>query len=363
MPFPRITMKDVARKSGVHVSTVSLALRNSAELPVATREKIQAVAREMGYHADPMLSALLAYRSGTTPPRYQATVAMIYDFENAAELDQAGASYRNFFTGVASKGEELGYKVQRFFFDGPNREGEGRRLGRVLNASGIRGVILGAFRPRTSSFQLDWDQFSVVQIESQHLALSLPMVSTDQVTMAREAVRRLWQKGYRRIGIAVGREEEIYLDHAFTVGFFGEAGLHPELKPARPLLLTNGQTWEEVGRELRQWISRNRLEAVVSNWTNTLNALHATGGSSAADPVVVELAAEPEPGLFGGMVQRDAVVGERAMEQLAMLLKTNQTGTVDKPNRILIPGLWIDGTQSTAKLGRARAKAAAAVAS
>jgi LacI family transcriptional regulator len=361
MSFPRITMKDVARKSGVHVSTVSLALRNSPELPVETREKIQAVAREMGYHADPMLSALLAYRSGSAPPRYQATVAMIYDFESAAELDQAGVSYRNFFMGAAAKGEELGYKVQRFYFDGPNREGEGRRLGRILGASGIRGVILCAFRPRTGSFQLDWDQFSVVQIESQHLALAVPTVSTDQVAMAREAVRRLWQQGYRRIGIAVGREEEIYLDHAFTVGFFGEAGLHPELKPARPLLLTNGQTWEEVGRELRRWIRRHRLEAVISNWTNTLNALHATGGSAAADPVVVELAAEPEPGLFGGMVQRDTVVGERAMEQLAMLLKTNQTGCVEKPNRILIPGRWIDGTQAAA--GRSRAREAAAIAS
>lgn len=344
-------MKDVARKSGVHVSTVSLALRNSAELPVATREKIQKVAREMGYQSDPMLSALLAYRSGSAAPRFQATVAMIYDFTSAADLDQAAPSYRNFFTGAARKGEELGYQVQRYYFDGPNRENEGRRLGRILLARGIHGVIICAFRPRTTSFELDWNQFSVVQIESQHLALSLPAVSTDQVMMAREAVRRLWQHGYRRIGIAVGREEEVYLDHAFTVGFLGEAGLHPELKPAPPLLLTNGQTMADHGRDLRRWVRRHRLEAVVSNWTNTLNALHASGGSSAEDPVVVELATEPEQSLFGGMAQRDTVVGERTMEQLAMLLKTNQTGCVDKPNRILIPGIWIDGTQTA---GRAR---------
>src|SRR4051812_43686224 len=109
MPFPRITMKDVARKMGVHVSTVSLALRNSAELPVATRERVQAVARELGYQADPMLSALTAYRSGCAPLRFQATVAMIYDFQSGAELDAASASNRNFFTGAARKGEELGY--------------------------------------------------------------------------------------------------------------------------------------------------------------------------------------------------------------------------------------------------------------
>jgi LacI family transcriptional regulator len=345
-------MKDVALKMGVHVSTVSLALRNSAELPVATREKIQAVAREMGYQADPMLSALTAYRSGCMPPRFQATVAMIYDFQSAAELDAAPMSYRNFFIGAARKGEGLGYSVERCFFEGSNRDDEGRRIGRVLSARGIRGVIIGAFRSRTTRFALEWDQFSAVQIESQHLGLSLPTVSSDQVMMAREAVRRLWQRGYRRIGIAVGREEEVYLDHAFTVGFLGEAGLHPELKVAPPLLLTNGQTIAEYGHDLRRWIRRHRLEAVVSNWTNTLNALHATGEAFAHDPVVVELTTEPEPSLFGGMLQRDSVVGESAMEQLAMLLKTNQTGCIDNPNRILIPGQWIEGTQSAAR-GRA----------
>ena len=355
-------MKDVARKVGVHVSTVSLALRNSAELPVGTREKIQSVARDMGYQSDPMLSALLAYRSGSAVPKFQATVAMIYDFANATELDQAAPSYRNFFTGAARKGEEFGYHVERYYLDGPNRENEGRRLGRILLARGIHGVIICAFRPRTTSFALDWDRFSVVQIESQHLGLSLPAVSTDQMTMAREAVRRLWQQGYRRIGIAVGREEEVYLDHAFTVGFLGEAGLHPELKAAPPLLLTNGQTLEQYGGDLRRWIRRHRLEAVVSNWTNTLNALHASGGTSEADPVVVELATEPEQSLFGGMAQRDTVVGERAMEQLAMLLKTNQTGCVDKPNRILIPGIWIEGTQAASRIRRPHAREAAELA-
>jgi LacI family transcriptional regulator len=344
-------MKDVARKTGVHITTVSLALRNSPKLPVETREKIQAAARDMGYHQDPMLSALMAYRSTSSAPKFQATVAMVFDYKDAADFEDAAYSYKNFFAGAVRKGGELGYKVQRFFFDGPNRENEGRRIGRILASSGIRGVILCAFRPRTTRFELDWDHFSVVQIESQHLALSLPVVSTDQLTMAREAVRRLWQQGFRRIGIAVGRDEEVYLDHAFTVGFFGEAGLHPEMKPAPPLVLANGQSLLDFGRDLRRWIKRHRLEAVISNWTNVLNALHATGGTLATDPVVVELTVEPEQSLFGGMVQRDVVVGERAMEQLALLLQTNQTGYAEKPNRILIPGLWIEGTRTTVGAG------------
>ncbi len=336
-------MKDVAQKIGVHVTTVSLALRNSPRLPAKTRDRIQTLARKMGYHQDPMLSALMAYRSNLATPKIQPTVAMIFDFEHQLELDHAPPEYRFFLAGVTSKAEELGYKIQNYFFEGRSRSIEGRRIGRVLNSRGIKGVILCAFRPRTTRFEFDWNQFSVVQIENQHLALPLPMVSTDQLMMAREAVRRLAEQGYRRLGIAVGREEEIYLDHAFTVGFYGEASLHPELKLAPPLLLANGQTPQEIAPSLRQWIRRHKIEAIISNWSTVSTSL-GHGASGRLDPVLVVLGAVPEHSAFGGMTQRDTVVGERAMEQLAMLLKTNQTGCVDAPNRILVPGEWIAGT-------------------
>jgi len=337
-------MKDVAHQLGVHTTTVSLALRNSPRLPLETRQRIQALAKKMGYHQDPMLTALMAYRSNVATAKTQPTIAMIFDFQNEQEFDQAPPSYRNFLTGATSKAEELGYKIQRFFFEGPHRSAEGQRIGRILISRGITGVILSAFRPRTTSFSFDWDQFSVVQIENQHLALPLHMVSSDQATMAREAVRRLWAGGFRRIGMAVGREEEIYLDHAFTVGFHGEAFLHAGLRPAPPLLLANGQKPDQIGPVLRKWIGRYKIQAVISNWTTVSAALELDRTDRVSNPVLVILGTTPPDGPFGGMTQLDTVVGERAMEQLAMLLKTNQTGCVDTPNRILVPGAWVTGS-------------------
>jgi hypothetical protein len=61
--------------------------------------------------------------------------------------------------------------------------------------------------------------------------------------------------------------------------------------------------------------------------------------------VELELESKPHRGSFGGTMPRDVVVGERAVEQLAMLLRLNQTGWVDTPNRILIPGTWIEGSR------------------
>ena len=338
-------MKDVAQKAGVHTTTVSLALRNSTRIPLKNRERIQALAKEMGYRQDPMLSALVSYRARRVTPKAPPTVAMIFDFKKPEELDRVSLSYGKFLEGAKRKAEELGYGIQTFFFAGRRRSAEGRRIGRILFSRGIKGAIICAFRPETENFEIDWDQFSLVQIECQHLRLPLHMVSTDQMMMAREAVQGLWRQGYRRIGIAVGREEEIYLDHAFTVGFHGEAALHPELHPAPPLLLVNGMTTGEVAPLLREWIARFGIEAVISNWMNVPEAL-APGASEPPAPTVVVLGLTPVQGSFGGMMQHDTVVGERAMEQLAMLLRGNQTGRIDHPNRILVPGSWIDGQRS-----------------
>jgi len=268
---------------------------------------------------------------------------MIFDFASAAELAQAPLSYRQLLVGATRKARELGYGLQPCFFEGPSRQAEGRRIGRVLACRGITGIIICAFRARTTRFELDWSRFSAVQIESHHLDLPLHNVSTDQLLMAREAVRRLAQRGCRRIGIAIGRDEEIYLDHAFTLGFFGEASLHPGLELAPPLMLRNGETAAGIAPALRQWIHRHRIEAIISNWHTVPASLAASRADGIPDPDVVILGLAPEESPYDGIRQRDAEVGEQAVEQLAMLMKTNQTGPVVSPNRILVPGAWVAG--------------------
>ena len=42
------TLADIADQAGVHVTTVSLALRDHPSIPPATRARIRAVAREFG---------------------------------------------------------------------------------------------------------------------------------------------------------------------------------------------------------------------------------------------------------------------------------------------------------------------------
>ncbi|WP_415909533.1 LacI family DNA-binding transcriptional regulator [Oleiharenicola sp. Vm1] len=47
------TLEDVAKRAGVHRSTVSLALRNSPRIRPEVRARIQQIAHEMHYRVNP----------------------------------------------------------------------------------------------------------------------------------------------------------------------------------------------------------------------------------------------------------------------------------------------------------------------
>lgn len=60
----RVTLRDVARESGLSPSAVSYALRG-IHVPVATQERVRTVAGRLGYQVDPIARALASGRTGT----------------------------------------------------------------------------------------------------------------------------------------------------------------------------------------------------------------------------------------------------------------------------------------------------------
>ena len=59
----RPTIRDVARRAGVSIATVSRVLNNRGDVSVETRERVREVARSVGYSADPAARALASQRT------------------------------------------------------------------------------------------------------------------------------------------------------------------------------------------------------------------------------------------------------------------------------------------------------------
>ena len=334
-----ITMQDVARAAGVHQTTVSLALRNDPRLPEKTRMKIQALAEKLGYRPDPMLAALNFYRASRHVVKAPPTMAFLFNLNAASEL--AGKyPLQLFLEGARAQADQLGYHLDEFYV-GHEAEG-GRQMQRILRARGITGVIVAAFLNQTAAFNLDWPQVSAVAIESQQLRLSLHTISTHQQAITREAIRRLRELGYRRIGLAVESAEDIYLKNAYTAGYYVETSLWPDLVPLPPLIFRHTLA-AEIALEIGPWVKAHQIEVVVSNWNNIPAALALTGMRGPREVAVASLDVIPgSGGAQAGMRQNHRIVGERAVEQLASLMRSHIRGLVDVPNMTFIEGEWTD---------------------
>jgi DNA-binding LacI/PurR family transcriptional regulator len=92
--------------AGVHLSTVSLALRNDARLPATTRQRIQALAQRQGYSPNPLVSILMA-RIRRRDTGYRGTLA---DLHTTAEGTPrlSGHVHRNFLAGAKRRGGAQG---------------------------------------------------------------------------------------------------------------------------------------------------------------------------------------------------------------------------------------------------------------
>lgn len=339
---PRVTMQEVAQAAKVHQTTVSLALRNDPRLPEKTRRHIQAVADRLGYRPDPMLAALNYYRSGRRPVKAPTTMAFLLNFRDREEMETSHA-HRLFLEGARKQAAQVGYQLETFYV-GHNASGAGQRVERILKARGIGGLILAAFGDKMIKFQMNWDNFSVVRIESQQLEGELHMVSSHQMEVTREAVRRLHHLGYRRIGLAVGEREEVYLRNAFTAGYYVEVELHPDVMHLPPLLLPAGVSAADAAPQLARWSKAHEIEVIASNWGGVTDALRLMGRRVPRDIVVASLDLNPDCAPNAGMRQNHRIVGERAVEQLAILMRTNQRGLCRPHNNTLIEGDWVDGS-------------------
>ena len=62
-----ITMKDIAKEAGITIASVSNALRGTSKVSVATRDRVRAIAKKLGYRRNPAFAALgaLAHRHPT----------------------------------------------------------------------------------------------------------------------------------------------------------------------------------------------------------------------------------------------------------------------------------------------------------
>jgi LacI family transcriptional regulator len=352
MSAHRVTLSDVAAKAGVHVTTVSLAMRNHPRLPETTRKRIQALATEMGYSPDPFLRALVSYRGRVMPRRNPPTLAYVSNWTTRWGWKKVTA-HPQFYAGAQEAAKRLGFNLEHFWMQEPGLT-QGR-LSRILYSRGINGVILASHgREMGDAAQLEWQKFSSVKIDYFPHEPQLHNVTNNQCDIVRLAFRKLVAAGYTRIGMVMHRGWDHAVDYLWTAGFLCEQQV---LRVAQPIPIHYFPQHEPMDRWLEEtkaevepqvepfeaWMRRCKPEVIISKAAFVLPLLQRLGLRVPKDVAFVDLFLEDTDGKVAGVRQNHEAVGALAVELLSGQLQNNKYGIPDIPTTTYVEGTWFDG--------------------
>lgn len=347
---PRLpTMRDVAILAGVHQTTVSLALRNDREIPVKTRERIRAFAEKIGYHPDPALDAFNFHRLANHPLRSAPAIAFISDLASGAAFEESAAR-RDLYFGAKETAGRMGFVFERFFVGPQNLSPS--RLDGILESRNIDCAIVASFSLQTRELPLDWMRFCALKVESFHVQPQLDVITADHIQASRLAFSQLWSLGFRRIGMALTHSEDVRLAELSRTGYLVELAGRTESVPIAPLYI-DGVAPQNLLGHLAMWISKNRIEAVISDSSHILASMRWAGYAIPGDLGFASLDwARTDEGV-AGVEANHYLIGQSVVELLAMRRHTNERGVRDEISITFVPGSWHDGlTASRPRLVR-----------
>lgn len=345
----RVTITDVAKRAGVHYTTVSMALRNHPRLPPATRERLRALAEEMGYRPDPVLQALMDYRGQRKPHRQIATLAYVTKWDTRWGWKHSWPD-SEFFAGASHRASELGYDIEHFWLGEPGLTHH--RLSDVLHSRGIVGIIIASQRYQVEApLQFDWPKFSAVKIDFLPERPGLHHVTNDRFAAIRLAMQRVRAAGYRRIGFAMHRQWDPAAEPAWSAGFAVEQRtlvpadqLPAFVFPDDPPNGTSEETHQLAVRDsFERWLRRFQPEVLISTKAFVQSHLDALGISIPDDLAFVDVHLQQPDGKIAGVRQNCRRVGELGVDLLTRELQQRALGVPEFPTTTLVEGTWFDG--------------------
>jgi len=338
MVAPRIvTLKDIARKAGVSLMTVSRALRKQGDVAAATQVKVEKIAAELGYRPHPLISALMSYRRAAKPIQSHSVLGFVTSFPTQDGW-KSRKIYQEFFQGAAEAADRHGYRLEEFWLRAPGMTAQ--RFSDVLYNRGISGLILAPLPISQGHLRLDWERFSAVTFSYTLARPLLHRVANHQFRAMRLTMRQLRRLGYRRKGLAMPASFDQRIDHQWIGGFLMEQR-RSKLADRVPPFLIEDKNWNEAN--FRKWFLRHRPDVILSQQIKILDWLHNLGREVPQHVGFVHLNCPDQSGRIAGIYQNSPVIGQVAVDFLVGMIQRNERGIPTLAHTLLVEGTWVEG--------------------
>lgn len=328
-----VTIKMIAKACGVSVATVSKALNGAPDISTETAERVRRTASEMGYMPNAAARALKTSRS--------------YNFGVLLELGTNLGLTHEFFSRILnsfkSRAEELGYDIS-FISD---RLG-GRTIGYTEHARyrNCDGVFIAAIEYRDPAV-MDLVNSGIPVVTIDYIFDNCGSVCSDNVRGMRDLVKHIHSLGHTRIAFIHG--EDTAVTRQRVASFYRtcrELGLEIPGEYVIPGIYHDSVSSAMATRRL---LSLKEPPTCIIfpddvSYIGGMNEIEHLGLSIPEDVCAagydgIRMSQLLRPKLT--TLKQDAeLMGTRAAEELARAV---EEGKLYIPNRILIPGMVLEG--------------------
>jgi LacI family transcriptional regulator len=336
------TMAEVAKAAGVSKNTVSLALRGSPRISAATRERIEEVARNIGYRPNPTVANLMAELRQNRSPGYQATLALI----NAHETRDAFSNHPTipvYVAGCRQRAEQLGYRLDEFWLHEPNLPVA--RWSSIFKARNIRGaVIVGLMRRNRLPGRLAplWDEIPALVTGVRTREPALSFACSDQHTLALVAFEKAMALGYRRPALVLDGVIDDLVEGRFSAGFLiGQSRMTPADQRTQPFYQVAAARTDRA--VFSKWFEENRPDVIFTLYHEVKRWIHEMGLRVPEDVGLIQYEWRADHADWAGMDQLNGLVGAAAVDMLISMIHHNERGVPEHPRATLIGSHWVDG--------------------
>lgn len=335
METKRPTQKDIAAMAGVHTSTVCLALKNHPTIPEATRQRIQQIAADLGYHPDPMLSALAAYRTALRPAAFHGQLAWL-SCSNTRFNWRKVSVYSAYMRGAAEQAQRHGYNLEDYNLG--ERGMTPARLAGIMRARGVRGILVCPMPEAHMDLKFPWEGFSAVAIGHTVEKPALNLVAANYHQSMRLIFRNLLALGYQRIGLALPGDLHVRVGEHYLAAYLVEQRAVPVARRLAPYL-----EMPPSRAGFARWLKHAKPDVLITSnyiFPDYLRDLQVKVPGDLAVAVVFKRLIGDN---FTGIDQNVRRTGEVAADVLVSMIQRNETGVPADPLQTLVEGHWHAG--------------------
>ncbi len=330
------TLRMLAKKAGVHHTTLSRALRDDPRLPEATRLRLRALAEEEGYRPDALITrCMTALQRGRSRSSPQALGLLT----SATRMGAGDPPFRAFCRSVQRRAEELGYHIQELW------AGEAgmtvARMNKIIRARGIEGIIIPPnYASGGGHLSLDLTHLAAVQHCHSIWRPQLNRVEPHNFQNMMIVLRELRHRGYRRIGLVLCLGLDRATGHEWEGAYYYHHAEHPELVRLRqPCFKCEG--FDDAG--LLKWVKSQKPDVLVGAFSHHVEFFQQQGVRVPADLGLVSMGVHPWDAPMAGLDMQSEAIDRAAVDVVVSHLNRNEKGIPKTPRQILIEGVWQDG--------------------